>query len=1084
MHANITKVYASISKGEDIGEISKKHNVNATAIANIKATVEARIEANLRVLASNSYKARTISSESESPMYKGGGRPDLALGAEAAFVRADQILNDKGVHVKVTFSEINAMANQMFVNDPAGATKLVKEYIKSRGNNLSLDIPPKLNRFIKNSNAANYTSALMTTAAKLLVSDLMLKGRNKTVEDKMEITDLVIGYRTMGSDQARALAARRDPHKSPAQRAAMFLAEGLFEPDKRTLHLMGSSKNPEAIQEQWLEKTETMKEQLKAKGIDLDLILEQHQESMATKTELSQFLQSEVAKVDRKTRSIIEVFQDGGTPKMAREAAGVSLQEAKALYTAFYDKVNEAGVEAARAYSEAALAAKAPLSFAEQIGLHNPNIFDNEEAFPAPTSTSATPHNGDYNLNDSNDVEKIGQNLDNYKADIIDKIFQYRNMSILSGLQTHIVNVGSGIVYGAYEMIIKRAGVAMMNSGLNLVGQGSADAPTLPELKNLPPSFFKGISVGARMALKSYREDKRLFKKEVLGFDEVQHKKTGLKGEGNIPVPDNFYAKLLRAVSYRALTAADEGIKMWVATMEAPAQAHRIAKKEGLKPGTAAFDKRFKQLMKHDSIAWEAAVDMATKITFQTKMGEYVTTNNVRHWEGSERGLDRAIDLAAGKIQKGKFGSYGPIVKFMLQTVAPFVPTPANIYKLGFQMSPLGAFESMIDGMREIGYRKKYGAASGKIMTRARAIDDAANQVLVWSSLWVLREMMQPDDDSESPYYGVPFVTGSIGYKGTNRAERDLAYRINMPPHSIRLPAALGGHVVPYGRIEPFATALSTAVDMLAAWDRGETMPASALLFLQTVKDGAKQKTFLQGIADLANVWEDPERWGQRAIANLAVGFAPNAFIQAKNTLDPNIAETSVKGDLPFTGQVAKLVQRRVAPGADFWIFDPIPAKHSIWGEPIKRYPGDPEPSETTLLWKLYRLASPVKNIKAGEPFDVDLYIRSYNEQFPENDWTPAPPRRYIDVREGQAKSRYWLSDSEYESYIKKGGGEAKRMLDGFTWDWENPTIEGIEKIKKVYEKAYKFARDDIKSERIDHFIKDIRRQKVKLRKP
>ena len=49
----------------------------------------------------------------------------------------------------------------------------------------------------------------------------------------MELVGLTMGYRELGTEQARSLAIRRDLYMTPAERHAQFIGEAMFLPDPR-----------------------------------------------------------------------------------------------------------------------------------------------------------------------------------------------------------------------------------------------------------------------------------------------------------------------------------------------------------------------------------------------------------------------------------------------------------------------------------------------------------------------------------------------------------------------------------------------------------------------------------------------------------------------------------------------------------------------------------------------------------------------------------------------------------------------------------------------------------------------------------
>jgi hypothetical protein len=145
-------------------------------------------------------------------------------------------------------------------------------------------------------------------------------------------------------------------------------------------------------------------------------------------------------------------------------------------------------------------------------------------------------------------------------------------------------------------------------------------------------------------------------------------------------------------------------------------------------------------------------------------------------------------------------------------------------------------------------------------------------------------------------------------------------------PYSIKV----GKTWYSYGRLEPFGTALGTVADAVELADSASDSEASAL-WRKAALGFAKNitsKTFLSGLSGAIDALQDPERYGDNLIGQLAgsvvpAGVAGLARAKDETVRDTKTVEATVKGRLPG-------VRETVMPKRDVF-GQPIAATGNFW---------------------------------------------------------------------------------------------------------------------------------------------------------
>lgn len=1106
-------VYADLRSGMSPADVAAKNGIPLKGVGNI-----------MRRLESYLGSVTLAAADQLAPAMQGGliagGRPDLALSGNPVVAAVDQMREAVGVPEIRAQDAVNAQAAAMLAKDYQGTYDALLASARDGGQMSDTEV----------------------AATKLVIAQETMSGKIDSMEDRMKLAMLIHGYREIGTETARALAMRRDPHQSPAERHAQYIAEALFTPDPETRRRMRKNpKGAESMLQSWMTRVDAINGALLAQGIDLKAALAEHQQNKLDQQEAEQLsqgtatvIEQTVKKLNRLERAVIEALRGGALATEAALITGVSVDEVLEINGRFVASVKDAMREAVRKYLAAVLGSS-PSNTLDEI-LAEFNIFDNDmiddrkpgfkdrrkekkktrrprsktpapttvpattpTPAPVPTPPAATPpaatppgakpktkqpaqtpaatppaidertgtwdeerdfqgqgelirppideRTGTFDLNDPVSVKAVMDAFAHARGSKMDALMEFWRMSILTGPQTHIVNVGSNTLHAAYHLIPKRGAEALINNLLGVVGLGSNEKATFGEFAPMARNLKKGVALAARNALRSWKLESRVTE-AYANATAVQLDFTGMGSEYIPPALGGEFGKIMRSLSFRAMTAADEFMKSLYGQMEAAAQAHRIATAEKLTG--AAYSKRIDALMVPGSEAWVRAMDSAKRITFQEDI------------DGSNPRLIHRIDQLAELAKKGRAMPYlGKPLTFFL----PFIDTPTNIFKQAVLMSPLGTFLSIVDGARALRRRVFAGdiskaeaqARAAELYDRARFVEDVTNQAIGWMLFFAIESLVAGDDDDED----LPYITGTVPYKTTARGERDNAYAV-MPPQSIRI----GDLMFSYSRIEPFATALASMVDFSSSIKRNGFTSVAVSDWLSRFKDAAKDKTFLQGVSNLVNAIEDPDRFAERLTANIVTGFVPNIIRQPVREMDGNIRDATPMADAGFFSSVAQRIGYTLVPQS-------APAKMDVWGNEIPANRG--EITGLSAADAAIRIFDPL-NVQIAPAVDpIDRWIFRWNQQTADTKDRVAVqpiPNKLQGTVPGETKPRNFALTPEEVTEANRNAGQMARAALGDEWEKMPMTQEVAERIKDVVSQAQRIERERIRNQKIQEAMK------------
>jgi len=354
-------------------------------------------------------------------------------------------------------------------------------------------------------------------------------------------------------------------------------------------------------------------------------------------------------------------------------------------------------------------------------------------------------------------------------------------------------------------------------------------------------------------------------------------------------------------------------------------------------------------------------------------------------------------------------------------------------------MSPVGGVLALIDGARSLNQRRKGNKEdAAKLYNAARLFDDMTNQIVAWGMILAISELVKPGEDEDE----TPYITGTLPWRTTAPGEREIAYR-TAPPQSIRI----GDKWYSYKRLDPFASALAFTVDAIKQMQSGKPLDeAWGQIGLGMVRN-LQDKTFLQGVSDLMNAINDPERFGTKWAVNIATGFVPNLIRQPIRTYDPTFRDSDLPNDMPFWQNLGT----RVGYGV---VSQSAPPAFDVWGREADKNTGTGGPLTDFAL----RLLSPVDLREAGNVDPLDVALLRYNMTAEEPFGITAPSREIRRKINGE-EVNVSLTDAQREEMARKAG-QAARLAIGSRFNGRDLTDDDAETIKATVLQAQRLYRE------------------------
>ncbi len=287
--------------------------------------------------------------------------------------------------------------------------------------------------------------------------------------------------------------------------------------------------------------------------------------------------------------------------------------------------------------------------------------------------------------------------------------------------------------------------------------------------------------------------------------------------------------------SGRALQAEDDFFKSIHYRMEVNRLSYQQARAEGL-TGTA-MKKRITELAADTEIHDKSTAEALYR-TFNKKLEDTDPLSSAGKW-----------------IMKARSNYPG------LTLLIPFVRTPVNITKYAGERSPFAMLSKAV---------RTEVAAGGE--RRAVALGKMAFGSGVMLAV------------------GAGVAAGTITGGGpTDRTEREALYRTGWQPYSLKM----GDTYVSYNRLAPYGQIAAIAADIAEIGGKAHqrTVADSASAVAWSFFKNLSSATYLQGVTDLVNAAQDPDRYGAKVLMNVGSGFVPAGGLATNinDMIDPEL---------------------------------------------------------------------------------------------------------------------------------------------------------------------------------------------------
>tara|TARA_B100001123_G_scaffold449666_1_gene615993 strand:- start:5300 stop:7579 length:2280 start_codon:yes stop_codon:yes gene_type:complete len=612
-----------------------------------------------------------------------------------------------------------------------------------------------------------------------------------------------------------------------------------------------------------------------------------------------------------------------------------------------------------------------------------------------------------------------------------DGLYEYWRNSLLSGFQTQAVNMAGTAGFMSYVSMFERAVAAAAGTAARpfhsaLGTKTGYDAATFREFGWMFHGMGDAFKNAFRNASMTWRAERSEFDTLNNQSHRVRDYYSGQKGgaiAAGSPKISGDLGKWVRLIGFRPAAAVDDLLKTLAQHFETNALAARIAAVDtGQKWGSPEFLEVFnEQLLHPNSMARRLATERAMTGAFQ----------------GDEGILMRG---SAGKLsQKLHESGVG-------RWFHPFHKTPLNITDEALKRAPVLGFVVDVMDYRNRKIKREAAGKPFKGFAEDGLTDSLARQAVALTVAALLLSMHDEED---------PWLTGAQG--GIDTKKRQLAYASGYAPMTMGVG---GGYRVSYARIEPVATVLGAFIDIKSSWARGEDVGTMAVAPISSAFNQLSDKTFLRGMSDMVQLYENigkEDGGGMNALANFGANFAstwvPNMHRQASREYGGTIDETKLWGK----GSVLKTLQRAGQKAELPFVAPPWP-RYDQWGRPLTRRPFGRSPI-TDVGYGVLRAANPARVYSMDQATKVDLALYKYNAQRPADEriYLTTPSKRYTDFY----GEKHHLNDAQWAQYQKYVGTYAFKSIDGLGWiDPENPTTAQMEELKSLYRKAAKAIKD------------------------
>lgn len=521
---------------------------------------------------------------------------------------------------------------------------------------------------------------------------------------------------------------------------------------------------------------------------------------------------------------------------------------------------------------------------------------------------------------------------DSDKPNFMDMLLEYRTSALLTSPKTHLVNIMGNLLTLAGDVadrfIAEQFG--RINSWLGMES-GTIAGEAMAEFRGMIGAIGDALILAKKnwqTGVSAYTGAKAELSGRQLGAIRSGATLFGyeIKQDTLLGKAVDMIGKLVR-VPYEALSTSDEFFKTVAYRGEVRSQAYRQVMRE-LEEGTIkkeAIETRFQELLDNppENIRLES----------QGK-AQYLTFTNTPN-------------KLAQNIQK--ITSDYPLLKI----IVPFVRTPANIFDMAMQHTPLAPL---------------YKSFRADIMAGGARQEMALARMATGSCLLL--------------------ATGDLALKGIitgggprNSAHRKALEATGWQPYSIKI----GDKYYSYSRIDPISTVLGLGADFIEITtntyneddvDNEETISIASSISL-AIANGLLSKNYVYGLAQFMDNIRSRNR-ADKYFKDILTSFVPNISRDIRNLADPYARETfdlidNYKNKL--LGFSKELPVKRDIFGREMSVVSGIGPAYDFL-VPVRVSNKDAEPIDYEMIKQEVWVQMPRKTLSFGRGITIDLKDR------------------------------------------------------------------------------------------------------------
>lgn len=466
-----------------------------------------------------------------------------------------------------------------------------------------------------------------------------------------------------------------------------------------------------------------------------------------------------------------------------------------------------------------------------------------------------------------------------FATSVKDVFFEYWINGLLSGPKTHLRNILGNEGFKLLQPFERAVASGVGTVRKKLIKGTSPEQVRIGELNEMLMGYFDAMPDALSNAWKAIKSEdfttSAMTKIEQQQFKAITPEKFGIDEASTLGRAIDYIGQGVRFPG-RLLKAEDEFSRATAQNMELRAQAYR-ARANALDKG--ASEKEAEMIYKDalagkiDSIN-DAVKSFEDMVTFVTPLGD----------------VGKSVQNLTQKSAIAKM-------------IMPFVRTPTNIFKEFTKRTPAAPI------MKEVRDQIAKGGIEADMAISRIA---TGSTLLAWASYLVASDKL----------------TGA-GPEGALRKP----WLENYQPYSVKV----GDKWYSYQGLEPVSSLFGIAADASDfmkyndAEDENESVAVNAVF---SIIKNLGEKTYMQGLANFAAAWENPQQFGTYYAQSTAGSLVPSIVRDIRRVNDPyyrNISKDKVEDN--WFDTYLKAVKDRT-PGFS----DSQPPKRNYWGEPIRAW--------------------------------------------------------------------------------------------------------------------------------------------------